>query len=124
MCAGFGAATMLSRAASAAIWVLLGSRTVNILVDHDVIPVSAAAGRFDRIQLKVKGNDLYIFDLKVVYANGGVDDIPIRSVIPQGGSSRVIDLRFGKRYIREVSMVYRRPLNARGATVVQVWGRR
>lgn len=124
MCAGFGAATILSRAASAATWVLLGVRTVNILVDRDVIPVSAAQGRFDHIQLRVKGNDLYILDLKVVYVNGAVDDIPIRAVIPQGDASRVIDLRGGDRFIREVAMVYRRPVNVRGATIVELWGQR
>ena len=124
ICGGLGAATLLAGEPLAATWVQLAARTVNVSVDHDTFAVSAARGRFRKIQLKVKGNDLFIHDLKVIYANGGSDDIPIRSRIPQGGSSRVIDLRGGKRFIREVRMVYQRPANLRGATIVELWARR
>ena len=124
ICGGFGAAALLAGKALAAAWVHLGTRTVNVSVDYDTFVVSAARGKFDRIQLKVRGNDLYILDLKVIYANGRSDDIPIRSMIPQGGGSRVIDLRGGNRFIRSVRMVYRRPANLRGATIVDLWGRR
>ena len=124
ICAGFGAAALLAGEALAARWVHLGTKTVNVAVDYDTFVVTAGRGKFDRIQLKVRGNDLYIFDLKVIYGNGRSDDIPIRSVIPQGGKSRVIDLRLRNRVIRSVRMVYRRPANLRGATIVDLWGRR
>jgi hypothetical protein len=109
--------------ANAATWVLLGARNVDWLVDHDVIHVGAA-GRFDKILLKVKGNGLFLYDLKVVYGNGGVDDIPVRVHIPQGGSTRVIDLRGGDRRIDSIAMTYQKPVDGGGPTTVEVWGQR
>ncbi len=121
--AGFLATGGFLDNASAATWVLLGARNVDWLVDHDVIQVSAG-GRFDKILLKVKGNGLFLYDLKVVYGNGGVDDIPVRLHIPEGGSTRVIDLRGGNRHISSVSMTYQKPVDGGGPTTVEVWGQR
>ena len=79
-----------------AIWVPLGRRRVNLFVDHDTIGVGSPL-RFRKIKLQVTGNGLYLYDLKVTYQNGGVDHIPVRWHIPQGGGTRVIDLRGGGR---------------------------
>ena len=59
-------------------WVQLGCRDVNLNLDRDGIRVGARDGRFDAIRLRAAGNAVQVLDLKVVYANGSVDDIPVR----------------------------------------------
>ena len=116
------AALAVAMPARAQQWVLLGTRTVDTVVDHDTIVVTAGLGTFRRIQLKVSGNGLYVYDLDVLYGNGAGDDIPIRLHIPEGGQTRVIDLRGAERVITAVTLSYERPADGDGATVVEVWG--
>jgi hypothetical protein len=87
-----------------------------------VVPVGRAEGRFRAIKLRVRDNAVYMMDLKVVYANGEPDDIPVRAEIRAGGETRVLDLRGRDRAIREVQMVYRSRPSFRGQAAVEVWG--
>ena len=125
----FGATSLAGAAfvpaeAEAAVWVHLGTRRVGFLVDHDTIHVGGAAGRYDKIRFRVRGNAIWMFDLKVRYGNGNADDIPTRFRVPQGGYSRVIDLQGGERYLRSVSFLYRGAINGRGPAYIELWGRR
>lgn len=124
---GFGAITLGGLAAApaeAAAWVFLGSK-VNGLVDVDQINVGLSAGTFDKLRLKVTGNDLMIYDLDVRYGNGVSDDLQVRALIPQGGYTRAIDLRYTDRFIRHVRFTYGKFANGRGArTWVELYGRR
>jgi hypothetical protein len=114
----------LASEAEAATWVSLGRRRVNGLVDFDQINVGRSKGLFDAIRLEVTGNDLMIYDLNVRYGNGADDDIPVRLLIPQGGQTRVIDLRANNRYIRHVRFSYGKFMNLRGPTYVELLGRK
>lgn len=105
-------------------WVFLGERTVSWVVDTDNIVVTASEGMFDHLLFKVKGNDIEMLDMRVVYGNGGHDDIPLRFHIRRGGESRVIDLRGRNRVIRRVEFTYRRHLDGDGPAIVQLWGQR
>jgi hypothetical protein len=105
-------------------WIKLGERNVNWAVDTDIIPVGAGMGSFDHIQLRVRGNGLFVYDLDVVYGNGGNDDIPLQFHIPQGGMTRMIDLRGGNRNIRHVKLTYQKPVDGGGPTWVELWGQR
>jgi len=125
----FGATSLTGAAfvpveAEAAVWKLLGVTRVGFFVDHDAIHVGGAAGRYDKIRFRVRGNAIWMYDLKVRYGNGNVDDIPTRFRVPQGSYSRVIDLRGGERYLKSVSFLYQRAINGRGPAYVELWGRR
>ena len=61
---------------------------------------AASEGRFKAIRLMARGNDVEMLDLKVVYANGAPDDIPVRSMIRQGSHTRPLDLRGRERAIQ------------------------
>ena len=95
-------------------WVQLGCKRVGFLVDRDVIPVGRQEGRFKAIRLKAAGNDVHMLDLKVVYGNGEIDDLPVRADIRAGGQTRPLDLRGRERSIARVEMVYRSRPNFRG----------
>ena len=104
-------------------WELLGRTSVGFLRDRDAIEVGRDDGDFSKIQLRVRNNAVHFNDLKVVYGNGRVDDIPIRSEIRAGGATRVIDLKGDDRFIRRVELVYRSRPSFRGQAVVELWGR-
>jgi hypothetical protein len=118
------APALVATEAQAATWQFLGSRRVNGALDFDRIPVGIGKGRFDRIRLKVVGNDLMIYDLEVRYGNGVIDDVPVRLLIPEGGQTRAIDLRGTDRRIRAVRFAYGKFANGNGPTYVELYGRR
>jgi hypothetical protein len=100
-------------------WVELGCKEVAFIgADRDTIRVGRREGRFKAIRLEARGNDVEMLDLKVIYASGEPDDIQVRSLIRQGTRTRPLDLRGRERAIRQIDMVYRKPLNFRGKAVV------
>ena len=70
-------------------WVELGCQQVSFIgKDRDSIRVGRSEGRFKAIKLAARGNDVEMLDLKVIYANGEPDDIPVRSLIRAGRETR------------------------------------
>jgi hypothetical protein len=104
-------------------WVELGCKQVSFLgVDRDTIHVGRREGRFKAIRLLARGNDVEMLDLRVIYANGAPDDVPVRALIRQGTRTRPLDLRGWERSIRQIDMVYAKRLNFRGLATVCVEG--
>ena len=119
---GISAAAALGGEALAAAPVFLGRRKVDPFLDRDVIHVGAGRGLFRKVQFHVSGNDAYIFDVNVDYTIGGNEHFGTRFKIPQGGFSRKLNLRYNKRFIRDVTFRYGKLPNGRGATHVELWG--
>lgn len=93
-------------------WTELGCQQVNLFGrDRDVIRVGRRDGRFRAIRLLVRGADVEMLDLKVVYANGRPDDIPVKNLIRAGERTRPLDLQGRERAIDRVEMVYRTVIN-------------
>jgi hypothetical protein len=105
-------------------WVILGRKTVSFGAERDVIRVTGWRGDFKRIQLYVRETGVHFQDLNVVFANGRTVDVPIRSFIPEGGRSRVIDLPGRSREIQKITMIYATRIGARDKALVEVWGLR
>jgi hypothetical protein len=104
-------------------WVELGCQQVSFIgKDRDTIKVGRREGRFKAIRLKARGNDVEMLDLKVIYASGEPDDIPVRSHIRAGGETRALDLKGRERAIDRIEMVYRSKPNFRGQATVCVDG--
>jgi hypothetical protein len=111
-----------STAEAAPTWHFLGRRRVNFLADHDKVGVSGNR-MYRRILIRATGNGVFMHRLRVVYGNGADDIIPVKYHFKQGEHSRVIDLRGGKRFIRAVHFFYSKPLNFKGASYVNLYGR-
>lgn len=101
--------------------VMFGFAVVNFGVDRDVIRVGADIGKFDRIRLRVLDNDIFITDMKVVYADGTSEDAVINSEVKRNTRTRWINLK-GDRFIREVQFIYRSKPSFRGRAYVEVYG--
>jgi hypothetical protein len=112
----------LAPASAQAAWEQLGCRKVGFLVDKDVIHVGRSEGKFRSIRLLVSGNKVRMMDLKVIYANGMPDDIPVREEIRAGGQTRALDLKGERRAIKDIEMVYQSQPNFKGEATVCVEG--
>ena len=122
------AATALPLAATAAPspgqWVLLGTERVGFRPDKDVIVVGRDEGRFERLMLKVAGNDIRIGDVKVVYGNGQVEHLNIQEHIRAGQSSSPFHVAGHHRMIDRIELLYQSEQRWRGQATVQVYGQR
>ena len=129
---GFLAITLLSftstvsdhQASSAGPWKFVGDKIVGWGVDHDVIHTGNSRDDFRQLKLRVTDGPLKMYDMKIHFDNGDVQDVSIRNVIRQGGESRVIDLNGGLRHIAKVEFWYETKGFAKGRARVAVWGRK
>lgn len=101
--------------------VLFGSQYVGFGVDRDVIRVGAEIGKFDKMRLRVLDNDIFIKDLRVIYANGDADDLAVNAEVKANTLTQWFALK-GERFIKEVQMVYRSKPSLKGQARVEVRG--
>jgi hypothetical protein len=104
-------------------WELLGKNKVGFSVDRDVIKVGRHEGRFDKIRVEVKDNDVDILSLKSFFNRGAPQDVPVRDKIRAGGSTRAIDLKGDDRFIDRIEIVYKSRPSFRGTATVAVMGK-
>jgi len=121
----FLAATLLLGLASTALaqkWEYLGEANVDGGVDHDRIVVTAAKGEYRAIEIRVEKGAIKFDHVVVHFGNGSSDPIAIRSRIPAGGKTRVIDLPGNRRVIDSVEFWYERGNWASEKPKVRLWG--
>ena len=104
-------------------WHKIGSRTVTDRIDHDVMTVTRDHGEWRAIKIVVNNRAVQFHDVKVFFANGSVQDIKLRTVIPAGGESRVIDLVGNHRVIKKIEFRYDAQ-SLGGKAVVKVFGKK
>ncbi len=102
-------------------WELLGTRTVSDRTDHDSI-AARGQGTFRSIKITVQRRAVQFRDVKIHFANGDVQNVELRAVIPAGGESRVIDIEGNDRVIRNVELWYDAQTRGKRA-VVKVFGK-
>ena len=108
---------------AAGTWRLIGQTHADHAQDHDTIIVKGPYDNFRKIKFKVTDAPLNMQRMVVTYDNGAPDNIEIRQNIPQGGESRVIDLRgVGKRSLRRIDFWYDTKGFLKGKADVTVFG--
>jgi hypothetical protein len=103
-------------------WRFIADKIVAFGVDHDVIVTGNTNDDFRKLKLRVTDGPLKMYDMKVYFDNGDVQDVSIRFRIPQGGESRVIDLDGGLRHIKRIEFWYETKGFRKGRARVAVWG--
>jgi len=87
-------------------WDFLGDSHVDGGRDHDRIVITRARGAFRAIQFRVQGGSVEFDRVVVHYSNGSSEPLRIRSRIPAGGRSHVIDLPGSRRAINSIEFWY------------------
>ena len=88
-------------------WDTIGTRNVGWNNDRDTIPVRGAA-RYRQIRLCAFGGPVHMMDLDVRFANGGHQDVNVRSLLRAGDCTRNIDLVGQDRNMTSISVLYER----------------
>jgi hypothetical protein len=109
-------------------WVMLGAQTSGFVgFDKDVISVGRNEGGFKRIRITVRDRAVTMNELRVVYADGTDEVIPIRSRVEAGGTYGPIELTSEKRpAIDHIEAKFRSRLfdasaQGKGAAITEIW---
>ena len=104
-------------------WRFLGTVSAQTVKDHDIIVVAGPYDYFRRLKFKVTDSPIEMAYILVRYQDGGAPErIETRFNIPQGGESRVIDIRGTKRKLKSVEFWYRDKVILNGKADVSLFG--
>jgi hypothetical protein len=104
-------------------WKLIGTTQADFKADHDAIMVQGPFDDFRKVKFAVTNAPLNLMRMVVTYDNGMPDKIDVRQNIPQGGESRVIDLKgAGKRSIRKIEYWYDTKGILKGKATITIFG--
>lgn len=111
-------------------WLLLGAQTAGFVgFDKDIIPVASNEGGFQRLRVTVRDRAITLNEIKVIYADGSDETIPIRTRVDAGGTYGPIDLQGKRRQpIDHIEARYRSRFfdssaKGKGAAIVEIWGK-
>jgi uncharacterized protein len=108
-------------------WEKLGTHTVKILKKEvDVVEVGRSGGFFNAINVKVTGNRVNFYDVKVIYGNNEEDHLEVRRVVEKGSETGPLKLNLEKsrgRVIKKIELSYQSGSWFRGRAKVLIEGR-
>lgn len=104
-------------------WDRLGSRVVDYRADFDFIHVGVKEGGFTKLKVMVTGGALNMHRMVVTYMNGSKEEINLRHNFKKGSTSRVIDIKGGKRLIKNIKFFYDTKNLAQKRAKLHVFGR-
>ncbi|MBK8954098.1 MAG: hypothetical protein IPM34_00890 [Saprospiraceae bacterium] len=104
-------------------WKFIGDKWVTFGVDRDVIHFGDLRDEYSKLVVRITDAPLRMYDMKVYFDNGGVQDVPVKSLIKQGGQTRVIELNGGLRRLSKIEFWYETAGRGRGRARVAVWGK-
>ena len=110
--------------ATRADWRFIADKWVNYGLDHDAIHLGDLKDDFRQIKIRVTDAPLKIYDMKIHYDNGDVQDVSLKLLFRQGEESRVIDLNGGLRHLRKIEFWYETKGVRKGKARIAVWGKR
>ena len=87
-------------------WKKLGTKKVSYNVDKDVLRVGITEGGFTKLKIHVTGGAVRMGKMVVEYGNGSKENIQLRHNFTKGSNSRMIDLKGGKRIIKNITFLY------------------
>ena len=128
VCLLFSLATLncstTQRPAARADWRFIADKWVNYGLDRDVILLGDLKDDFRQLKIRVTDAPLKIYDMKIHFDNGDVQDVSLKLLFRQGDESRVIDLNGGMRHLRKIEFWYETKGARKGKARVAVWGKR
>lgn len=104
-------------------WFFLEDKTVGFGVDHDVINFGNWKDDVRQIKVKVTDGPLKMYNMKVYFDNGTVQNVELRNRFAQGSESRVIDMDGGLRHLTKIEFWYETKGFLKGRSRIAVWGK-
>jgi hypothetical protein len=105
-------------------WVLLGTRTVALSADRDVIYVGADEGLFKALRFTVRDNGVQFERIVVEFRNGRTVERVFHEFVAAGVTTRAFDLPGHDRVIRKIVFYYTTRPGTLDRAQVEAWGLR
>ena len=87
-------------------WRIIGTVTAGNKADHDVLTLTNKNDDFRQLKIKVTNSAVNIDRIVVIYDSGEPDKLEVREELKDGGETRPIDLKGGKRSLRKIEFWY------------------
>jgi hypothetical protein len=104
-------------------WFFLEDKKVGFGVDHDVIHFGNWKDDVRQIKLKITDGPLRMYNMKIHFDNGSIQNVELRNRFAQGSESRVIDMDGGLRHLTKIEFTYETKGFVRGKSRIAVWGK-
>jgi hypothetical protein len=103
-------------------WENLGAVEVGFDRERSVIQLDRSDGRFDKLRMRVRGNDVNFRRVVVVYGNGRRDNLDFNRVVEAGEETGEIEFRGRNgRFIDRIIIVHEKARRRGRPAEVQVW---
>ena len=102
-------------------WTTLGTREVSLVADHDAIMVGGGSGKFRSIRFHVTGRPIKLYDVRVTFGNGQVQQYTFNHYVSAGAYSPSLDLVGNERVISRIDLVYQKE-TAGGHAYMTIYG--
>lgn len=114
-------AQTLTASAKADSWSLLGSRTVDYLIDRDEIAIEASV--FNELKFSVKNGTLSMHKCTLHFADGSTKDVEFADDV-KAKSERTVDLKGSNKKLDKVIFWYDTSNKSDTKAVVELWGKK
>lgn len=104
-------------------WELLARRRMSVTALEETLAVDPSRGIFRAIGLTMRGSDLFLDRMRLVFDNGDTEEVVVGEVL-RHDEQRVFDLNGNTRAIIAIVLTYERPMNLMADIVTEVYGRR
>jgi hypothetical protein len=102
-------------------WSLLGSRTVDYLIDRDEIAIEAST--FVELKFEVKNGPLSMHKCTLHFSDGSMKDVEFPDNV-KASTERVIDLKGSNLKLDKVIFWYDTNIKSDTKAVVELWGKK
>lgn len=104
-------------------WVLLGAQRADMFSsDRDVFQVGRQLGAFRQVKVRAAKHAIILQGMRINYANGESEDVPVPRDLAGGQETPPIDLRGRDRFIESIEMRYKSRPNLKGDATVELYG--
>lgn len=104
-------------------WEKLGTKTVDMKADHDVLMVTFHEGFYSKVKFVIRKAPLHLKNVNIVFGNGDNKNIVFNKRFNAGSTTRIIDLPGNKRIIKKIKLNYKTIPTGKGKAIFVAWGR-
>ena len=104
-------------------WDLLGTKTVDYLLDRDVVTASSKQ-TYNSLKVKVNNGMVNVHKVTIHFANGETQDVNLPAEMTKDNDGKLIDLKGNQRVIEKITFWYDTKNSNKDKAVVEVWARK
>lgn len=118
-----GSYTTEASAQNSITWDLLGTKTVDFLLDRDVVTASSKQ-TYNSLKVKVNNGMVNVHKVTIHFANGETQDVKLPAEMTKENDGKLIDLKGNQRVIEKITFWYDTKNSNKDKAVVEVWARK